>query len=175
MTLPMMVMLLFLMGVGPALPWKSATAADMRSKLLPPFGGALILGVAALVAGARSPYAVLAFSFIGYAAFANLREYWIGMRARRKAHGESWIMALIRLVRGNNRRYGGYVAHLGILLVALGIVGSSSFRSEREMTLKPGESLTVAGQTVRLKGVWGREGPSDRSSARRWKCSTAAR
>jgi cytochrome c-type biogenesis protein CcmF len=159
MTLPLILLLLFLMGVGPALPWKSATAADVRSKLLPPFIGAALLGLAGFVAGARSPYAVLAFSFIGYAAFANLREYWIGMRARRRAHGEAWAMALLRLVRGNNRRYGGYVAHLGILLVALGIVASQAFRSDREMTLKPGESLTVAGQTVRLKVVWGREEP----------------
>ncbi|MDO8502701.1 MAG: heme lyase CcmF/NrfE family subunit [Gemmatimonadaceae bacterium] len=157
MTLPMIVMLLFLMGVGPALPWRSATAAEMRSKLLPPLVGALLFCVGALVAGTRSFYGVVAFSFIGYAAMANLREYWIGMRARRNAHGEGWATTLYRLIRGNPRRYGGYLAHLGLLLVALGIAGSSLFRSDREMTMKPGDTLTVAGQTIRLKGVWGRE------------------
>jgi cytochrome c-type biogenesis protein CcmF len=157
MTLPMIMMLLFLMGVGPALPWRSATAAELRSKLLPPLVGALLFCVGALVAGARNFYGVVAFSFIGYAAMANLREYWIGMRARHNAHGEGWATALFLLIRGNPRRYGGYLAHLGLLIVALGIVGSSSFRREREMTLKPGDTLTVAGQTIRLKGVWGRE------------------
>jgi cytochrome c-type biogenesis protein CcmF len=157
MTLPMIMMLLFLMGVGPALPWRSATAAEMRSKLLPPLVGAGLFCVGALVAGARTFYGVMAFSLIGYAAVANLREYWIGMRARRNAHGEGWATALFLLMRGNPRRYGGYLAHLGFLIVALGIVGSSSFRREREMTLKPGDTLTVAGQTIRLKGVWGRE------------------
>jgi len=157
MTLPMIMMLLFLMGVGPALPWRSATAAEMRSKLLPPLVGALLFCAGALVAGARTFYGVMAFSLVGYAAVANLREYWIGMRARRNAHGEGWATALFLLIRGNPRRYGGYLAHLGLLIVALGIAGSSSFRREREMTLKPGDTLTVAGQTIRLKGVWGRE------------------
>jgi cytochrome c-type biogenesis protein CcmF len=157
MTLPMVVMLLFLMGVGPALPWRSATAAEMRSKLLPPLVGALLFCVGALVAGARNFYGVVAFTFVGYAAVANLREYWIGLRARRNAHGEGWATALYRLIRGNQRRYGGYLAHLGLLIAALGVAGSSSFRREREMTMKPGDTLTVAGQTIRLKGVWGRE------------------
>jgi len=157
MTLPMVVMLLFLMGVGPALPWRSATAADMRSKLLPPLVGASLFLIGALVAGARNFYGVVAFTFVGYAAVANLREYWIGLRARRNAHGESWGTALYRLIRGNQRRYGGYLAHLGLLIAALGVAGSSSFRREREMTMKPGDTLTVAGQTIRLKGVWGRQ------------------
>jgi cytochrome c-type biogenesis protein CcmF len=104
-------------------------------------------------------YAILAFAFVGYAAMGNLREYWIGMRARRRAHGESWATALTRLVGGNRRRYGGYVAHIGALFVALGIAASSTFRTEREATLLPGETLSVAGQTVRLKTVWGREEP----------------
>jgi cytochrome c-type biogenesis protein CcmF len=157
MTLPAIMALLFLMGVGPALPWRSASAADAKAKLIPPFASAIVFAIVALIAGARNVYSLIAFAFVGYAAFANVREYWIGMRARHQAHGESWPVALFRLVRGNQRRYGGYVAHLGILLVALGIAASSAFRSEREATLKPGESLTVAGQTVRLKEVGGRD------------------
>ena len=159
MAVPAMVSLIFLMGVGPALPWGSTTWADARRRLFPPTIGAVLLGASAIVAGARGIYAVLAFAFVGYAAVGNLREYWIGTRARRRAHGESWPGALVRLVRGNRRRYGGYLAHLGALLVALGVTASSTFRTEREATLQPGESLSVAGRTVRLKGVWGREEP----------------
>jgi cytochrome c-type biogenesis protein CcmF len=81
------------------------------------------------------------------------------MKARHTAHGENWGLALSRLVGGNRRRYGGYVAHLGVLLVALGIAASQSFRAEREATLKPGESITVSGHTARLKEVWGRQEP----------------
>ncbi|MGK2962341.1 MAG: heme lyase CcmF/NrfE family subunit [Gemmatimonadaceae bacterium] len=159
MTIPAMVALIFLMGVGPSLPWGSTTWADARKRLAPPLAGALIMAVIAIAVGTRSIYALLAFTFVGYAAVGNLREYWIGMRARRRAHGESWPTALARLVRGNRRRYGGYVAHIGILLVAVGVTASSAFRTEREATLLPGETLTVSGKTVRLKGVWGREEP----------------
>ena len=157
MSLPMIVALLFLMGVGPALPWKGASRGEVKAKLLPPIVGAVLLGGLSLFAGARNMYAVLAFTFVGYSAVANLREFWIGARARRLAHGEGWVNALARLVAGNRRRYGGYVAHLGVLSVAMGIAASQSFRSEREATLKPGESVTVAGRSVRLTEVWGRE------------------
>jgi cytochrome c-type biogenesis protein CcmF len=159
MAIPAMVALLFLMGVGPALPWGSTTWEDARRRLWPPLAGALMMAAIALLAGARGVYGILAFAFIGYAAVANLREYWNGMRARRRAHGEAALTALARLIRGNRRRYGGYLAHIGILFVALGVTASSVFRSEREATLKPGESMTVAGNTVRLKNVWGREEP----------------
>ncbi|MEO7648378.1 MAG: cytochrome c-type biogenesis CcmF C-terminal domain-containing protein, partial [Gemmatimonadaceae bacterium] len=159
MAVPAMVALIFLMGVGPALPWGSTTWAEARKRLLPPFGAAVVMGAIAVLAGARGVYAILAFAFVGYAAVGNLREYWVGMRARHRAHGEGWGTALVRLVSGNRRRYGGYVAHIGMLFVALGIAASSTFRSEREATLLPGETLTVAGHTVRLKNVWGREEP----------------
>jgi cytochrome c-type biogenesis protein CcmF len=159
MAVPAMVALIFLMGVGPALPWGSTTWADARKRLYPPLISALILGSVAVIAGARGIYSILAFAFVGYAAMGNLREYWIGMRARHRAHGEGWATALVRLVKGNRRRYGGYLAHIGALFVALGITASSTFRTEREATLLPGETLTVAGHTVRLKNVWGREEP----------------
>jgi cytochrome c-type biogenesis protein CcmF len=159
MAVPAMVALIFLMGVGPALPWGSTTVAEARRRMIPPSIGALVLGAIGVLAGARGIYAVLAFAFVGYAAVGNLREYWIGMRARHRAHGENWGTALGRLILGNRRRYGGYVAHIGVLLVALGVTASSTFRSEREATLLPGESLTVAGHTVRLQSVWGREEP----------------
>lgn len=159
MSLPMIVALLFLMGVGPALPWRSASRDEVRAKLFPPLIGALIFTIGALMAGVRNVYGVLAFCFVGYSAFANLREYWIGMRARRQAHGESWGTALVRLVGSNRRRYGGYVAHLGIFFVALGVTASSTLRTESTATLKPGETLSVKGRTVRLEQVWGREEP----------------
>lgn len=159
MALPAMVSLLFLMGVGPALPWGSTTWADARKRLYPPGIAAVIMGAIAVVVGARSIYAILAFAFVGYAAMGNLREFWIGTRARHRAHAESWPTALARLTAGNRRRYGGYIAHIGVLLVALGISASATFRSEREATLAPGQTLTVAGHTVRLVKLWGREEP----------------
>ena len=157
MSLPIIALLIFLMGVGPALPWKVASRADLRSKLIPPISGAVTLGVISLLMGVREVYGVLIFTLVGYAAMANLREFLRGARARHGAHGESWITALIRLVAGNRRRYGGYIAHIGVFLVASGVAASSTLRSEREGTVKPGETLVVAGRTVRFDGLWARE------------------
>ena len=159
MTLPMCMALLFLMGVGPALPWRRASAQVVRRQLLPPAVGAVIGGVLAMLAGARNVYAVLAFAFAAFAAVANVREYVSGAAARRAAHGEGWGTAFVRLVAGNRRRYGGYLAHLGIILVAVGIAASSTFKAEHEATLKKGASTTVRGLTITLDDVWGREEP----------------
>jgi cytochrome c-type biogenesis protein CcmF len=118
-----------------------------------------VLAAIAIMAGARGAYAILAFAFVGYAVIGNIREYWIPMRARMTAHGENPFRALFGAVSSNRRRYGGYLAHVGILIVALGVAASSTFRTEREATLLPGQTLTVAGHTVRLTNVWGREEP----------------
>jgi cytochrome c-type biogenesis protein CcmF len=130
---------------------------ELRTKMIPGVVVGLLLAVVVVVAGTRSPYAVLAFAFAGFAATLNVAEFVIGARARMTAHGEGFGIALVRLVMGNRRRYGGYVAHLGILVSAFGIAASAGFRTEREATLKPGETLTVGGVTARLKVVWGRE------------------
>jgi cytochrome c-type biogenesis protein CcmF len=157
MSLPIIAALVFLMGVGPALPWKKASRAEVREKLVPPLIGAAILAVVGLAMRIHDVYGLLIFALVGYAASANLREFWLGARARHVAHGENWLIALSRLIGANRRRYGGYVAHLGVFLVALGIAASSTLRTEREGTLKAGETLSIAGQTIRLDGLWGRE------------------
>ena len=157
MSLPLIAALLFLMGVGPALPWKAATTAELRDKLLPPAAGAVVLLAIGLLLRLRDPYGLLVFAFVGYSAIANAREYVIGARARRAAHGESWPTAITRLVASNRRRYGGYIAHFGVFFVALGVAMSSTMRSEREATLKAGEALEIKGRTVRLKELWSRD------------------
>lgn len=159
MSLPLMVALLFLMGVGPALPWKKAAGAELKHRLLPGIVIGLVLAIAAVVAGGRSVYSLLAFLFAGFALGVNGNEFVRGAAARVKAHGENWVVALSRLISGNRRRYGGYLAHLGVVLVALGVAASSTFRTEQEATLKPGETVTVAGHTVRFKSAWGKQEP----------------
>jgi cytochrome c-type biogenesis protein CcmF len=157
MSLPVVIVLVFLMGVGPALPWGRASRDELRRKLVPPAAGTALLLAIALAAGMRNAYALAVVALAGYSIVANAREIVIGMQARHEAHGEAWGVALLRLAGGNRRRFGGYLAHIGVFAVAIGIAASSSMRSDREATLKPGESVTVAGRTLRLKSVWGRE------------------
>ncbi|MCC6244664.1 MAG: heme lyase CcmF/NrfE family subunit [Gemmatimonadaceae bacterium] len=160
MTIPLCVALLFLMGVGPALPWKSATREQLRTMFIAPTSVALLIIVTAVVLGMRDVYGIAAFAFAGFALVSNLREYGIGVSARMRAHGESLPVALVRLMNANRRRYGGYVAHIGIIIVAIGITASSSFRFEREASLKQGEVMPVKGDlSVRFKSLWGKDEP----------------
>jgi cytochrome c-type biogenesis protein CcmF len=76
-----------------------------------------------------------------------------------RAHGENFAVALTRLIRSNNRRYGGFIAHLGVIALALGIAASSVFRTERQATLRPGETMQIKGYTLRFDKVWGKEEP----------------
>ncbi|HEX9107089.1 MAG TPA: heme lyase CcmF/NrfE family subunit [Longimicrobiales bacterium] len=159
MTVPLMVGLLFLLGVGPALPWRGLKPGTATRQFVPSAVAGLL--VAALTVAMRVPsaWAVLAFAFATFATVANLQEFVSGSTARMRAHGEAAPVALGRLIMANRRRYGGYIAHLGIIATALGIAASSTYRAEREVTLKPGQTVTVQGYTVRLDDVAGKQEP----------------
>ena len=149
-----------MMGVGPALPWKSATREQLRTMFVWPSIVTLAIAASCVAFGIRDVYTVAAFSFAGFALTCILREYAIGVQARRRAHGEAIPVAFARLVAANRRRYGGYLAHIGIIMVAAAITASSGFKYEREATLKPGQVMPVKGNlSVRLKQLWGKEEP----------------
>ncbi len=158
MTFPIAVTLLFLIGVGPALPWRRPKDGLARRFLVPAAAG-LLSGAAGVLAGARNPYAILAFTFAGFGLVSNLIEFAVAGAARRRIHGEAFVPATVRAVVANRRRFGGYVAHIGLILAAVGIAASSEFRQDREVTLKVGESLTIADYTVQLDRIWAQDEP----------------
>jgi cytochrome c-type biogenesis protein CcmF len=159
MTVPVCAALLFMVGVGPALPWRGAPADFLKKKLMPPLVALVLSAVISIVVGARNPYAVLAFAFAGWALTTNLQEFYDGARARRRAHGEGYGTALYRLIRSNNRRYGGYIAHVGVIMVALGIAASSEFKTEKQATLRPGQTMQAGNYSIRFEEVWGKREP----------------
>ncbi|HUH13523.1 MAG TPA: heme lyase CcmF/NrfE family subunit [Longimicrobiales bacterium] len=159
MTLPLSMMLLFLVGVGPALPWRQARMDELKRRFTAPAVALVLVLVVSWAAGARNPYTLMAFAFAAWALLLNLGEFWQGTAARMRAHGESPPTALRRLVAANSRRYGGYTAHIGFILMVVGIAASSSFRVEREMTLEVGETVRVEDYTLRLESVWAEDEP----------------
>jgi len=161
MTIPLCVTLLFLMGVGPALPWRAASSEVLRRQLIPPVAAAVLVAIVSVALGLREPYTVLAFAFGAFALVANLREYGVGVRARMRAHGEGVLVALGRLIAANRRRYGGYIAHLGVISMAVGIAASSTFRQELDATLRPGEVVMAPGGRlgIRFDELWGKDEP----------------
>lgn len=158
MTLPLSVMLLFLVGVGPVLPWGRAAAKHFRKLIIPAVVG-LFAGILAFALGARMVLSILGFAFAGFALASNLGEFVLGAGARRRALGENPVLALGRLIQANPRRFGGYTAHIGVLVFSLGIVASSTFTLDHEVTLAPQETATVGDYTVRFDEIWGRDEP----------------
>jgi cytochrome c-type biogenesis protein CcmF len=96
---------------------------------------------------------VLTYALAGFVAATVVQEFARGVRARRTLHAESAGVALANLFRRSGRRYGGYVVHLGIVLIALAIATSQARTVDVERTLAPGETLAVAGYTARLESL----------------------
>lgn len=159
MTLPICMALLFLIGVGPALPWRNATRRELRERFVVPFVALTLVVAATLLAGVRQPYVILAFGFAAFALISNVREFAVGTRARVRAHGENPLSALRRLVGGNRRRYGGYTAHIGLIVAVVGIAASSGFRREYTAALAPGERMAAGDFAVRFERLWARQEP----------------
>ena len=159
MTLPFVVALLFLMGVGPALPWGKASRTGVRDNFVQAGTAMVVVAVLSVVLGLRDPYAVLAFAFAAFALVTNVREYVLPVRARMKAKQENVMNALGRVMFSNPRRYGGYFAHFGVIVMAVGITASSALQTNHEQTLRPGESMQVEDFTLRFDGMWAQDQP----------------
>ncbi|MBI5105714.1 MAG: heme lyase CcmF/NrfE family subunit [Solirubrobacterales bacterium] len=143
-TVPLALLLVLLSGIGPVIAWRRATAAHARRNFAIPVGAGLLALVASLALGAGDrPLALLMFAFGGFVAGTVGQEFWRGTRARRAMTGEAPPTALLSLVRRNRRRYGGYVVHLGMAVLFVGVAASSAFQSSKDVRLKPGQSVKV--------------------------------
>jgi cytochrome c-type biogenesis protein CcmF len=139
---PLGLLLLGLTGVGPLIAWRKASAANLRRQFLGPVttGGLALLAL--LAGGMRDLYPLMALSLAAFVAGTVGQEFYRGVRARRRMHGESAPIALVRLVARNRRRYGGYVVHTGMLIYFAAFAGMA-FKVQQEATLRPGESVEL--------------------------------
>lgn len=140
---PILLGLVALMGVGPLMPWRRAAPDHLSRTFAPPLAAAALGALGLLLVGVREPYALVAFFCCFFVLAAIVSEFYRGAQARHSATGEDYFRALVSLVRRNNRRYGGYIVHLGIVAMAIAVVASSFFQLERHTSLPPGESLTI--------------------------------
>ncbi len=150
---PLGLLLLFLMGVGPLIAWRRASWSSLRRS----FQWPAVVGagcVAALLAmGVWHAWALVSFSLCAFVTATIVQEFWRGARARQSIVGESFGQALARLVGKNRRRYGGYIVHLGVVLVFLAITGTSAFRIEQQVVVKRGEAFRIGDYQLRFDGV----------------------
>jgi cytochrome c-type biogenesis protein CcmF len=149
-TTPLAILLVLFTGIGPLLAWRRVSWATARRVFLVPAVSAAVVGVAlALFTDAlHKPWAFALFLFAGFALVGLVQEFWRGAKARRTLKGGSMPAALVGVVSRNRRRYGGYIVHIGIAVLLIGIAASSSFQTKRDVDLRPGESAVVDGRKV---------------------------
>jgi cytochrome c-type biogenesis protein CcmF len=150
---PLLLGLIFLMGVGPLLPWRRASFAALRRSLALPALAALGTVLILTALGVRQPYALLGFGLGALVAAGIFLEWWKGARSRRRSSGESYPLAFLHLIAANRPRYGGYIVHLAVVMVALGVLGASSFNTQRDVLLAPGESATIENYRLEYLGT----------------------
>jgi cytochrome c-type biogenesis protein CcmF len=137
--------LLLLMGIGPLVAWRRASLRALGRMFVIPLAAAIATGVALIAAGfGSSPPGLLAYTFSAFVLASIVLEFARGRRA---------AGSIRRLVGRNRRRYGGYLVHAAIVLLAIGIAGSSAYQTVRERPLRPGQSMTVAGYTLTYRGL----------------------
>ncbi len=140
---PQFAALVLLMGIGPIMAWRKASPRQLGRMLLIPFVGAIVIVGVLLIVGVRSWGALLGFGVVTLAALTTLIEFGRGTRARMRTTGENAVVALWTLMARNRRRYGGYIIHLGVVLMTIGIVGTNFFQKETQGHLKLGGQLTI--------------------------------
>ena len=148
---PIFLALIFLMGVAPFLPWRRASWRTVRQALLAPVAVAVLVVALLLALGVRNPFAVTAFGLCSFVTAGIVRE-WARGAISRHGRGESYPIAFARLIAGNRPRYGGYVVHLAVVLLALGVAGSSFYGIQRDVALSPGETTEVGEYSIKYIG-----------------------
>jgi cytochrome c-type biogenesis protein CcmF len=159
-TVPLFLLLVFLMGVGPMIAWRRASWDNLKRNFLWPSAAALILALILFIWNVREFLPLLGFTLLAFVVFTIFYDIALALRARRRSAGEGIFRGLVTLARRNQRRYGGFVVHLGVVLIVLGIAGSMAYSVEREATLALKERMTVGNYLVQFEGLKGAQQPT---------------
>jgi cytochrome c-type biogenesis protein CcmF len=151
--------LLLLMGIGPLIAWRRASLRSLGRSLIWPTAAALLAGGLLIAAGAGSSRAgLIAYTFSVFVLAAVVHEFIRGTRARKGLGDEGWLGAFSSLVARNRRRYGGYIVHAAIVLLAIGVTASSVYGTSATRRLQPGGTMAVGSYSLRYVGAFERQG-----------------
>ena len=147
--IPIGIALLFLTGFGPLLAWRKSTLTNLRDQFLPPVAFALLVSGVMVALGVRVWVSGICFALCAFVVGTILLEFWRGARVRQSNTGTDLFTALVGLVVRNKRRYGGYIVHLGIVVIFFGFAGEG-FKQSETVLMSPGQQVTVRDFTIRL-------------------------
>ena len=151
------------MGIGPLVAWRRASLRSLGRSFTWPAALALLVGVVLLTLGAgSSKVGLVAYTFSAFVLGSIGYEFVRGARARRALAGGSWPGALAELIARNRRRYGGYIVHAAIVLLAIGVAGSSAYDKVRAQKLRPGQTLAVGDYRLKYRSLVQRESANAR-------------
>jgi cytochrome c-type biogenesis protein CcmF len=159
-TVPIFLFLVFLMAVGPMIAWRRASWDNLKRNFLWPAAAALVLGLGLFVWQIDEFLPLLGFTLLAFVVATILYDTALALRARRRIAAEGMLRGLITLTRRNQRRYGGFIVHLGVVLIMLGIAGSMTYSREREATLGLKQSLNIGDYRVQFEGLQGAQQPT---------------
>jgi cytochrome c-type biogenesis protein CcmF len=152
-TPPLFVALYILMGIAPLSAWGATSLRRLGKALLTPLVLTGLLMLVFFITGTTDPGALFGYGIVSMAGFVALYEIYRGAVARRHSIGENWPGAVLALFQRNKRRYGGYIVHLGITVIGIGVIGSTLFQQQTQRTLSVGETLDFGGYTMRYDGL----------------------
>ncbi|HZM23201.1 MAG TPA: heme lyase CcmF/NrfE family subunit, partial [Anaerolineales bacterium] len=150
---PLFAALMLIMGIAPLSAWGHSTLKTLGRAIWKPTVVAVVITVAIFFTYTHNGYALVGFFLVAFVILVTLYEYWRGANARQKTQNENIFAALWNLTGRNRRRYGGYIIHLSMMLMAIGILGIELFQVETQGTVSTGESINIAGYTVQYKEV----------------------
>jgi cytochrome c-type biogenesis protein CcmF len=159
-TVPLFLLLVFLMGVGPMIAWRRASWDNLKRNFLWPSAGALVFAIALFFWQVRDFLPLLGFTLLAFVVLTIFYDTALALRARRRIAGEGVFRGLATLARRNQRRYGGLVVHLGVVLIVLGIAGSMAYSVEREATMSLKEHLNIGRYLIQFEGLKGSQQPT---------------
>ncbi|RIK58362.1 MAG: cytochrome C biogenesis protein [Chloroflexi bacterium] len=149
---PLFLLLYILMGAAPLLAWRRTSMEAMRKQFTWP----LVAGVATAVVAfffSRNVYPIVGLAICGFVTATIVQEYVRGVRARRVTNGENALVAMGNLWRRNGRRYGGYLVHLAMVMIAVAVIGNEFFQQTTNVTLAQGQTATLAGYELHYAGL----------------------
>lgn len=152
-TAPIFAALMFLMGVAPLSAWGHSTVKTLGRAMWKSALIALVITTVLYFTYTQNYIALIAFFLIALVLLVTLQEFWRGARARQRAQGENIFTSLSRLMGRNRRRYGGYIIHISMMLMAIGILGIEIFQKETQGELAQGEELNIGGYTVQYREI----------------------
>ncbi len=151
---PLFAALVFLMGIAPLSAWGHSTLKTLGMAAWKPLVVASVVYLAIVFnIGFQNPYALVGFLVVCTSASITLYEFWRAARARGKAQKENLVIALWRLFSRDRRRYGGYLIHLSIVLMAIGIIGIEMFQTETQRSLAVGQSVELDEYALRYDSL----------------------